>query len=258
MSESFDPYLKWFGIPLRDHPIHHYRLLAIEVFEADAEVIENAADQRMAHLKRFNTGKHSALAEKLLNEVAAARVCLLSPAKKQKYDEELRQRLSGQGSAAEAAAGVATPPPPPVAAAEPAGDSFLTQFESTPGTTLRPVHAAPKKTKTKTKTPWVVILAVVAGLAAVVLIIVWTTPKGQDASPRQVVVGPAPSVPDHHPPPNKAPEQPDHGPEKTVAPPVKAGPAEGHVSGTPEGARHEPRKSTGRCRRRILKATIIR
>ena len=72
MSESFDPYLKWFGIPTRDRPVHHYRLLAIELFEADAEVIENAADQRMAHLKRFNTGKHSALAEKLLNEVAAA------------------------------------------------------------------------------------------------------------------------------------------------------------------------------------------
>ena len=71
MSESFDPYLKWFGIPPRDRPVHHYRLLAIELFEADAEVIENAADQRMAHLKRFNTGKHSALAEKLLNEVAA-------------------------------------------------------------------------------------------------------------------------------------------------------------------------------------------
>ena len=48
VSESFDPYLKWFGIPLRDQPIHHYRLLAIELFEADAEVIENAADQRMA------------------------------------------------------------------------------------------------------------------------------------------------------------------------------------------------------------------
>ena len=99
VNESFDPYLKWFGIPLRDRPVNHYRLLAIEVFEADPEVIENAADQRMGHLKQFNAGKHSALAEKLLNEVAAARVCLLNPAKKAAYDERLREQLGGQDSA---------------------------------------------------------------------------------------------------------------------------------------------------------------
>ena len=109
MGESFDPYLKWFGIPLKDRPIHHYRLLGIEVFESDVEVIENAADQRMAHLKRFGTGKHSALAENLLNEVAAARICLLNPTKKAKYDEELRGRLGGQESAVPSAAALPGP-----------------------------------------------------------------------------------------------------------------------------------------------------
>ena len=88
MGESFDPYLKWFGVPLKDHPIHHYRLLGIEVFEWDVEVIENAADQRMAHL-RLHHGQH-ACGRELLNEVAAARICLLdTPTKKAKYDEEL-------------------------------------------------------------------------------------------------------------------------------------------------------------------------
>ena len=204
MSESFDPYLKWFGIPLRDRPVNHYRLLAIEVFEADAEVIENAADQRMAHLKRFNTGKHSALAEKLLNEVAAARVCLLNPAKKATYDEELRRRLDGQDSGAEAAAAVAAPLP----VAPTAEESFLTQFETAPGPVRRPVHAAAKKSKTQT--PWVVILAVVAGLGAVGVIVVLTTPKDASTSPapRPIAVAPADNAPDH---PRPAGNRPDHG-----------------------------------------------
>ena len=114
MSESFDPYLKWFGIPTRDRPVHHYRLLAIELFEADAKVIENAADQRMASLKRFNTGKHSALAEKLLNEVAAAGPPTGTPPKKAKYDEELHQRLAAQAAAVQEAAETPAVVPPPV------------------------------------------------------------------------------------------------------------------------------------------------
>ena len=48
MDKSFDPYLKWLGIPPKDQPAHHYRLLGIEAFESDPEVISNAADQRMA------------------------------------------------------------------------------------------------------------------------------------------------------------------------------------------------------------------
>ena len=155
----------------KDRPIHHYRLLAIEVFEADVEVIENAADQRMAHLKRFNTGKHSALAEKLLNEVAAARVCLLNPTKKVKYDEELRGRLGEQESGVPLAAALPVPlSPPPLAALSaeplpvpgPVSDSFLNQFETPLSGPRRPVRVPTKKTKPKT--PWAAILAVVAGL----------------------------------------------------------------------------------------------
>ena len=34
MSESFDPYHKWLGISPKDQPPNHYRLLAIDEFEA--------------------------------------------------------------------------------------------------------------------------------------------------------------------------------------------------------------------------------
>ncbi len=39
----FDPYHKWLGIPAKDQPANHYRLLGLDLFEADAEVIESAA-----------------------------------------------------------------------------------------------------------------------------------------------------------------------------------------------------------------------
>jgi hypothetical protein len=46
-TRQFDPYHKWLGIPPKDQPADHYRLLAIERFEADPEVIETAANVRM-------------------------------------------------------------------------------------------------------------------------------------------------------------------------------------------------------------------
>jgi hypothetical protein len=111
MNESFDPYLKWLGIPPRQQPPHHYRLLAIELFESDPDVIANAADARMAHVKTFATGKHSRLSQRLLNEISAARVCLLNPQQKVRYDESLRAQLDGPAAAP--ASALATPPAPP-------------------------------------------------------------------------------------------------------------------------------------------------
>ncbi|MCI0358505.1 MAG: hypothetical protein L0211_08485, partial [Planctomycetaceae bacterium] len=95
-SQSFDAYYKWLGIPPEEQPPDHYRLLAIKPFEADLDVIESAADQRMAHLRGRQTGKNSALSQKLLNEIAAAKVDLLHPEKKREYDARLRQSLAAR------------------------------------------------------------------------------------------------------------------------------------------------------------------
>lgn len=94
MAEAFDPYRKWLGIPLAEQPPHHYRLLGLGLFEDDPDTIEIAADRQMAHLRTFQTGPHSAVSQKLLNECAAARLCLLNRAKKAPYDAELRARLA--------------------------------------------------------------------------------------------------------------------------------------------------------------------
>src|SRR5208283_2682615 len=93
MSDAFDPYFKWLGIPKADQPPHGYRLLGIEPFESDGDVISNAADGRMAQIKNFQSGKFAAVSQKLLNEVAAAKICLLNPQKKAEYDRRLRAYL---------------------------------------------------------------------------------------------------------------------------------------------------------------------
>ena len=93
MPGQFDAYHKWLGIPPEEQPPNHYRLLAIKVFEDDPDVIDSAADQRMAHLRSFQTGKKAELSQKLLNEVSSARVCLLNPNQRAAYDEQLRASL---------------------------------------------------------------------------------------------------------------------------------------------------------------------
>src|SRR6516164_8733961 len=93
MSDTFDPYFKWLGIPKFDQPPHAYRLLGIELFESDADVISNAADGRMAQIKSFQAGKFGAVSQTLINEIAAAKVCLLMPEKKTAYDQRLRTHL---------------------------------------------------------------------------------------------------------------------------------------------------------------------
>lgn len=95
MSSSFDPYYLWLGIPKRQQPADHYRLLGIEQFEDNRDVISNAADGRMIHLRALQWGDHSRQSQEMLNDVASARVCLLNPQKKSAYDAELRARLAG-------------------------------------------------------------------------------------------------------------------------------------------------------------------
>jgi len=87
---QFDPYHVWLGIPPEEQPPNHYRLLGIKDFEDNSDVIASAADKQMSHLRTFQTGKHGELTQRLLNEVAAARVCLLNPDKKHAYDVLLR------------------------------------------------------------------------------------------------------------------------------------------------------------------------
>ena len=92
MSE-FDPYKEWLGIEPHEHPVDFYRLLSVERFETDAHLISVAADQRMNHIRSFQTGPRGKLTQPILNELALARRTLLSETKRQEYDDQLRGDL---------------------------------------------------------------------------------------------------------------------------------------------------------------------
>src|SRR5262245_33497292 len=66
VQAGFDPYHKWLGIPPKDQPANHYRLLGLALFEHDAEVIESAADRQMAHVRTYQSGRYSAQSQEVL------------------------------------------------------------------------------------------------------------------------------------------------------------------------------------------------
>ncbi|MDB5341856.1 MAG: hypothetical protein JWP89_233 [Schlesneria sp.] len=148
--DSFDPYHKWLGIPKKEQPANHYRLLGITVFEPDLDVIEAAADRQMAYVSQCATGEHLKLSQQILNELSAARVCLLVPAKREVYDEQLRKKL---GRSTEASA-------LPIREPEPV-DEFDQTFE-----TLRP---APRRKKSRSQKPEIPYWMLAGGGVAVVV-----------------------------------------------------------------------------------------
>lgn len=151
MSEPFNPYYKWLGIPPEQQPVNYYRLLGVALYEDSEAVIDNAADRQMVFIRTFQSGEHSQESQKLLNELSQARVVLLNKAKKQEYDNKLKREMEQKKSAAGAAAvPVPVPAPPTAIPAAPragsrsgAGKSHLFNFSFT--------MPSPDKNKEKSK-----------------------------------------------------------------------------------------------------------
>ncbi|HEX7449917.1 MAG TPA: lectin-like protein [Pirellulales bacterium] len=194
MSE-FDPYRKWLGISAPARPPHHYQLLGLEAFESDPETISNAADRQMAHLRTFQSGPHSALSQKLLNECSAARICLLQVDQKTEYDATLRRQLAHEQLVPAANATVPAPiplrpatsaggpQPQPVAVAQPPV-SFTGRLPSV-SHRLRP-----------RRRQRVTAIAVIGALAAVTLavLLAWLATSDQPNRQRHLSASYAPSA----------------------------------------------------------------
>lgn len=99
MIPDFNPYHRWLGIPPKHQPADHYRLLGIERFEHDPEVIVDAAERQMRHVRTYALGPHSDISQKILNELAGAQACLLNPADKAEYDRRLLAAATEPGQA---------------------------------------------------------------------------------------------------------------------------------------------------------------
>ena len=103
MPAEFDPYRELLGIKTPNRPPDHYALLGLELFESDRKKIDDAATERMGRLQDLANSDLVDHSQRLLNELSAARRCLLNAVQKVAYDEALRTRtqrakLSGSGN----------------------------------------------------------------------------------------------------------------------------------------------------------------
>ncbi|MFP6669903.1 MAG: hypothetical protein VB857_00690 [Pirellulaceae bacterium] len=170
MTEQFDPYRKWLGIPSQDQPPNHYQLLGIPALENDPDVIENAANRQMAHVRTFQTGKHSKVSQQILNELSAAKRCLLISEKKADYDAKLKDQLTPASTGAPAGQAALPPspavqqsPPPP---SEPTSDPV--QVRSRRSSAARRHRRRHRKSSAIPMLLGIIALAVLAGLAILV------------------------------------------------------------------------------------------
>lgn len=99
MPEQFDPYYVWLGIPPKDQPPNHYRLLGLELFEDNLDVIDAATNRQTSYLHEMATGPNRKYSQELLNQIAAARSCLLDSERKVKYDRKLRKKFDEKPAA---------------------------------------------------------------------------------------------------------------------------------------------------------------
>lgn len=184
MAKKFDPYAKWFNIPPKEQPPNHYRLLGIERFESDASVIDEAAEARASFLHDVATGPQIAVTQRLLNEVAAARLCLSDEKKKAAYDTALQESLKPREKATKKEP-VAKPPKPPKAIpmAQPLPppqdeprDDFAVVTEDKPGAAAATRRSAPAG---KNNQPvWIAAGAAVAVVLVLVIVVIAASSNG--------------------------------------------------------------------------------
>ncbi len=145
MSDDFDPYYQWLGISPKHQPPNHYRLLGVELFESHPDVISSAADQRMAHVRSFQSGQRGKISQCVLNDLSMARLCLLDPEKKAAYDAKLREQLTAQRSA-NSVGGVGKGSPALKPSARLPVDFQAAEAEVTAGDLLSDIRAASRLT----------------------------------------------------------------------------------------------------------------
>jgi hypothetical protein len=171
----FDPYYTWLGIPPEDQPPHCYRLLGLALFEANPQVIENAADRQMMHLRSFQGGARSADSQRLLNEVASARVRLLDPAQRVAYDEQLRLTLVPRPAGAEPI--FILNHQLPATGSRPAADTETLPAQSP--ARARPAPQKPSSSGKKAKaSPLGIVFGGIAGIVLGLLVVVYLMGQG--------------------------------------------------------------------------------
>ena len=204
---DFDPYHRWLGIPPDERPISKYRLLGINDFEVDRDVVNLAAERQTVFLRTMQAGEHPDLVAQLLNEVSQARVTLLDPHKKSAYDAQLRNERTPKEAESEPAAAPIVQPAAPAS---------------------RPRNVPPRKRRTVAKPIWKCLEVIGISIAGGLLILVMLFMLGGSNDAPITITSPQPVTPPittAQPPPEPEPNsrqssslQPEPIPEPTPEP----------------------------------------
>ncbi|MFN3149780.1 hypothetical protein [Bremerella sp.] len=121
MTQATNPYQMWLGLNVTGRP-DCYTLLGLPMYETDAGKIMVAAQNAMSRASIPMAPADEPLRQTLISEIQLAQNCLLDPAQKQAYDQQLQAYFSGQAAPVAPAAPVqAAAPVSP--AASPSSDS---------------------------------------------------------------------------------------------------------------------------------------
>lgn len=203
MSDAFDPYLQWLAIREGERPLNHYRLLGLDLFESDPDVVASAADRQMAHVRTYQSGEHAASSQQVLNELAQAKICLLKPQRKAEYDDQLRKKMK-----------VVLPAKPlsksPSLAAVPSSPQIV--VESSNVGSDRIANYAGLNRRQNSPVPWIIAGVSVVVLIALVAVAATIGRKGDPEPDSGTVVAKPETVP------NPPPELPRSAPEEPAVP----------------------------------------
>ena len=128
MTGTTNPYQTWLGLNVSGRP-DCYTLLGLPLYESDTGKILAAAQNAMARASIPMAPADEPIRQALVSEIQTAQNCLLDPAQKQAYDEQLRAYYSGESNSSKAEATSvqsATPVSAPVVATSAASPSDST------------------------------------------------------------------------------------------------------------------------------------
>lgn len=94
---AFDPYSHWLDIPTDRRPPTHFDLLGVPPDETDEQRIRRAQAERYARIRTYALGTNKEHADRLLDELAQALVCLTDPGRREAYRRQMARegRLPG-------------------------------------------------------------------------------------------------------------------------------------------------------------------
>ncbi|QDU76096.1 hypothetical protein Pan97_31410 [Bremerella volcania] len=109
MTQATNPYQMWLGLNVTGRP-DCYTLLGLPMYEADTGKILVAAQNAMSRASIPMAPADEPLRQTLISEIQLAQNCLLDPAQKQAYDQQLQAYFSGQAAPVASAQPVSAAP----------------------------------------------------------------------------------------------------------------------------------------------------